>query len=93
MTAPWRRRNRGQKTMKSCGKRWMCRTVCASIFSALVLSLTGCAGPSMPLERQALPETLLAPELPDARVFSEMVSSYLATVEHDYSSARESTTR
>ena len=77
--------------MSDSGKRLKCRTACAVIWSALVLSLIGCAAPSMPLERPALPESMTAPELPDAQNFSQRVSIFLESVESAISTVQEGT--
>ena len=58
----------------------------ALILTPLVMSLVGCAT-YLPAEEPTPPEQLLQKEMPDAKVFSEMVSSYLEAVEKDFSNA------
>ncbi len=77
--------------MRSFPERWTYRQIFVLICLALVLSMTGCAS-SLPVERRPLPRALLEPELPNAKGFSQRVSSFLASVASDTYPAQDGTT-
>lgn len=80
--------------MKDLSKRRTRLMLCVLIASTLMLSLSGCAVPSLhePSGPQPLPAQWKEPQSPGAKAFSEKVQSFLQKAERYFSETPALTT-